>query len=110
MDRSTVDVMSDVVAASGLVTFGEGRAARRVLDSASLHVRAGEGLRPSEQLFERPLMGLMTPKGARTASELEWRASLQRRFMTTAGRLGVGCRAASGPPLNGGGTDAAKAI
>jgi ABC-type lipoprotein export system ATPase subunit len=32
-----------VVAASGLVkTFGEGRAARRVLDGASLHVQAGE--------------------------------------------------------------------
>src|SRR3954471_24495959 len=35
--------MSAVVAASGLVkSFGEGRAARRVLDGASLHVRAGE--------------------------------------------------------------------
>src|SRR4051812_42172240 len=35
--------MSDAVAASGLVkSFGEGRAARRVLDGASLHVRAGE--------------------------------------------------------------------
>jgi ABC-type lipoprotein export system ATPase subunit len=32
-----------VVAAEGVVkTFGEGRAARRVLDGASLHVRAGE--------------------------------------------------------------------
>ena len=32
-----------VVAADGLVkTFGEGRAARRVLDGASLHVEAGE--------------------------------------------------------------------
>src|SRR3954452_25284669 len=35
--------MAAVVAASGLVkTFGEGRAARRVLDGASLHVQAGE--------------------------------------------------------------------
>src|SRR4051794_41817560 len=32
-----------VIAASGLVkSFGEGRAARRVLDGASLHVQAGE--------------------------------------------------------------------
>src|SRR4051794_39949835 len=35
--------MAAVVEASGLVkTFGEGRAARRVLDGASLHVQAGE--------------------------------------------------------------------
>src|SRR3954454_18361313 len=35
--------MSAVVAASGLVkSFGEGRAARRVLDGAHLHVQAGE--------------------------------------------------------------------
>ena len=35
--------MAAVVAASGLVkSFGEGRAARRVLDGASLHVEAGE--------------------------------------------------------------------
>src|SRR3954449_12678014 len=35
--------MAAVVAASGLVkSFGEGRGARRVLDGAGLHVRAGE--------------------------------------------------------------------
>jgi ABC-type lipoprotein export system ATPase subunit len=35
--------MAAVVAAEGVVkTFGEGRAARRVLDGASLHVQAGE--------------------------------------------------------------------
>ena len=35
--------MATVVAADGVVkTYGEGRAARRVLDGASLHVRAGE--------------------------------------------------------------------
>ena len=35
--------MAAVVAAEGVVkTYGEGRAARRVLDGASLHVQAGE--------------------------------------------------------------------
>ena len=35
--------MAAVIAASGVVkTFGEGRAARRVLDGASLHVHPGE--------------------------------------------------------------------
>jgi ABC-type lipoprotein export system ATPase subunit len=43
MDRSTVGCMAAVVAAEGVVkTYGEGRAARRVLDGASLHVQAGE--------------------------------------------------------------------
>jgi ABC-type lipoprotein export system ATPase subunit len=44
MDRSTVGCMAAaVVAAEGVVkTYGEGRAARRVLDFASLHVQAGE--------------------------------------------------------------------
>jgi ABC-type lipoprotein export system ATPase subunit len=44
MDRSTVgSEMAAVVAAEGVVkTYGEGRAARRVLDGASLHVHAGE--------------------------------------------------------------------
>ena len=44
MDRPTVGAeMAAVVAAEGVVkTYGEGRAARRVLDGASLHVQAGE--------------------------------------------------------------------
>ena len=43
MDRSTVGSMPAVVAASGLVkSFGEGRAARRVLDGAGIHVQRGE--------------------------------------------------------------------
>src|SRR3954453_11462581 len=44
MDRSTVgSQMAAVVAAEGVVkTYGQGRAARRVLDGASLHVHAGE--------------------------------------------------------------------
>jgi len=44
MDRPTVGAeMAAVVAAEGVVkSYGEGRAARRVLDGASLHVQAGE--------------------------------------------------------------------
>jgi ABC-type lipoprotein export system ATPase subunit len=43
MDRSTVGAMAAVVAAEGVVkTYGQGRAARRVLDGASLHVQPGE--------------------------------------------------------------------
>src|SRR3954453_14224021 len=43
MDRSTVVPMAAVVVAEGVVkTYGAGRAARRVLDGASLHVQAGE--------------------------------------------------------------------
>ena len=43
MDRSTVGSMPAVVAASGLVkSFGEGRAARRVLDGAGIQVQRGE--------------------------------------------------------------------
>ena len=44
MDRPTVGAeMAAVVAAEGVVkSYGEGRAVRRVLDGASLHVQAGE--------------------------------------------------------------------
>src|SRR3954454_17417632 len=90
MDRATVKVMSDVVAASGLVkTFGEGRAARRVLDGASLHVRAGE------------VVAILGRSGTGKSTLLHLIGGLDRPpagTITGAGEAGTGVR---GRPLAG---------
>src|SRR3954451_5570753 len=85
--------MAAVVKASGLVkTFGEGRAARRVLDGASLHVQAGEvvailgrsGSGKSTLLhliggLDRPEAGRVEVGGGRVDGLSEQRLSALRR-------------------------------
>src|SRR6478735_1214979 len=82
-----------VVAAEGLVkTYGEGRAARRVLDGASLHVQAGEvvailgrsGSGKSTMLhliggLDRPEAGTITVAGERVTGVSERALSRLRR-------------------------------
>src|SRR3954452_1847530 len=82
-----------VVAADGLVkTYGEGRAARRVLDGASLHVQAGEvvailgrsGSGKSTLLhllggLDRPEAGRITVAGERVTGAGERALSRVRR-------------------------------
>src|SRR5689334_4837424 len=83
----------DVIAASGVVkTFGSGRGARRVLDGASLHVRAGEivailgrsGTGKSTMLhlvggLDRPEAGTITVAGERVTGVSERALSRLRR-------------------------------
>jgi ABC-type lipoprotein export system ATPase subunit len=85
--------MAAVVAAEGVVkTFGEGRAARRVLDGASLHVAAGEvvailgrsGTGKSTFLhliggLDRPEAGTITVAGERVTGAGERALSRLRR-------------------------------
>ena len=109
--------MAAVVAASGVVkTFGEGRAARRVLDGASLHVQAGEvvailgrsGTGKSTLLhliggLDRPDAGTITVAGEPVTGAGERALSRLRRrrigfvfqfFHLLPGALGRGQRAA----------------
>src|SRR3954471_1671465 len=94
MDRSTVgSEMAAVVAAEGVVkTYGEGRAARRVLDGASLHVHAGEvvailgrsGTGKSTFLhliggLDRPEAGVISVGGERVTGASERALSRLRR-------------------------------
>jgi ABC-type lipoprotein export system ATPase subunit len=94
MDRSTVGhEMAAVVAAEGVVkTYGAGRAARRVLDGASLHVEAGEvvailgrsGTGKSTFLhliggLDRPEAGVISVDGQRVTGASERALSRLRR-------------------------------
>jgi ABC-type lipoprotein export system ATPase subunit len=85
--------MAAVVAAEGVVkTYGEGRAARRVLDGASLHVQAGEvvailgrsGTGKSTLLhliggLDRPEAGVISVAGERVTGSSERALSRLRR-------------------------------
>jgi ABC-type lipoprotein export system ATPase subunit len=85
--------MAAVVAAEGVVkTYGEGRAARRVLDGASLHVQAGEvvailgrsGTGKSTFLhliggLDRPEAGVISVNGERVTGASERALSRLRR-------------------------------
>ena len=93
MDRPTVVEMAAVVAAEGVVkTYGAGRAARRVLDGASLDVQAGEvvailgrsGTGKSTLLhliggLDRPEAGVISVDGERVTGASERALSRLRR-------------------------------